>query len=381
MSDGRVDKAAREESWGLATSFYERLEAAPLDEKLSLAREAAGQPGFDTEDAFEVGLHLVDALEEAGRYAELEGVLDAWKERAPEVHDSEPTVLTWRVELALRLPGRDVAGPLLLLARKVPSSGLVRRLAEWCLYRGRVREAYTGLLAAWVKARAQGDLFEGALEEYLARLLLTALDGMLEESPGLPRERLRERLESLAEHEVLEPRWVEQAVSLRTGREAWRGTPAALAALSTEELVVEQQALVMALEPELRVRHGWPRGRTQLVQPVLLELLPGHPDERGRVLSSPPRPSALLLPEPRVLARWAEDFSDDRDFHPHAHAATALALRPWGDFLHRLGLLDAEERDAWHARVPRLLAPLVEHFARVDDPALAGELREALREA
>jgi hypothetical protein len=378
MSNGRADKAGTEEGLGLAPSFYERLEAAPLEEKLSLAREAAGQPGFDTEDAFELGMRLVDALEAAGRYAELEGVLDRWKELAPQVHDSEPTVLTWRVELALRLPERDVAGPLLLLARKVRSSGLVRRLAEWCLYRGRVREAYTGLLAAWVKARAQGDLFEGALEEYLARLLLTALDLALEEAPGLPRERLRERLESLAEQEVLEPRWVEQAVSLRTGREAWSGLPGALAALSTEELLVEQQALVMALEPELRVRHGWPRGRTQLVQPVLLELLPGHPEEAGRVLAFPPRPSALLLPETRVLARWVEDFSDDRYFHPHAHAATALALRPWGDFLHRLGLLDAGERAAWHARVSRLLGSLVEQFAKVDDPALADELREAL---
>jgi hypothetical protein len=381
MSDGRVDKAVTEEARGLASSFYERLEGAPLEEKLLLAREAAGQPGFDTEDAFELGLRLVDALEEAGRYAELEGVLDCWKERAPEVHDGEPTVLTWRVELALRLPGRDVAGPLLLLARKVRSSGLVRRLAEWCLYRGRVREAYTGLLAAWVMARAQGDLFEGALEEYLARLLLTALDGALEESPGLPRERLRERLESLAEQEVLEPRWVEQAVSLRTGREAWSGTPGALAALPTEELVVEQQALVMALEPELRARHGWPRGRTQLIHPVLLELLPGHPDETGRARSSAPRPSALLLPEPRVLARWVEDFSDDRYFHPHAHAATALALRPWGGFLHRLGLLDAGECAAWHTRVSRVLEPLAEQFAKVDDPALAAELREALKGA
>ncbi|HEX8538617.1 MAG TPA: hypothetical protein VF664_14205, partial [Cystobacter sp.] len=105
-----------EEPAGLPLSFYARWEEASVDEKLRLAREAASLPGFDEEDAFEVGSRLERALEEAGRYAEFESVLDAWKEHAARVHEAEPAVATWRVELALRLPGRDVKGALVSLA-------------------------------------------------------------------------------------------------------------------------------------------------------------------------------------------------------------------------------------------------------------------------
>src|SRR6218665_866086 len=128
---------------GLPLSFYERWESSTVDEKLVLAREAASHPGFDEEDAFEVGSRLEESLEAVGRFAELESVLDVWKQRAPRVHDAEPAVRTWRggvaelewvvevwkrraprvhdaepavrtwrVELALRLPGGDVKGAL-----------------------------------------------------------------------------------------------------------------------------------------------------------------------------------------------------------------------------------------------------------------------------
>src|SRR6187401_2183613 len=120
-NDERQERAWRarpeeEEAAGLPPGFYARWDEATVDEKLRLAREAASCPGLDEEDAFEVGSRLEQALEEAGRYAELELVLDEWKERAARVHEAEPAVATWRVELALRLPGRDVKGALVSLA-------------------------------------------------------------------------------------------------------------------------------------------------------------------------------------------------------------------------------------------------------------------------
>jgi hypothetical protein len=80
---GESEERTGQEEAGLPLTFYERLQAASVDEKLVLAREAAGHPGFDEEDAFEVGSRVEEALNQAGRYAELEGLLDAWRERAP----------------------------------------------------------------------------------------------------------------------------------------------------------------------------------------------------------------------------------------------------------------------------------------------------------
>src|SRR6218665_2264742 len=115
---------------GLPLSFYERWESSTVDEKLVLAREAASHPGFDEEDAFEVGSRLEESLEAVGRFAELESVLDVWKQRAPRVHDAEPAVRTWRVELALRLPGGDVKGGLVSLGRRTGGCAPVTPLAR-----------------------------------------------------------------------------------------------------------------------------------------------------------------------------------------------------------------------------------------------------------
>ena len=68
---GATEVDTGQEEAGLPLTFYERLHAASVDEKLVLAREAAGHPGFDEEDAFEVGSHVEEALNQAGRYREL----------------------------------------------------------------------------------------------------------------------------------------------------------------------------------------------------------------------------------------------------------------------------------------------------------------------
>ncbi|MET0402818.1 MAG: hypothetical protein ABW123_10465, partial [Cystobacter sp.] len=158
-----------EEAVGLPLGFYARWDAAPLEEKLWLAREAASRSDFGEEDAFEVGSRLEEVLETAGRYAEFEGVLDAWRERAGRVHDAEPAVATWRVELALRLPGRDLEGALVALARRTGDCALVTRLAEWCLYRGRLEEARAGLVEGWSRVREDGTLAEWSRVDYVGR--------------------------------------------------------------------------------------------------------------------------------------------------------------------------------------------------------------------
>ncbi|MFY0527684.1 hypothetical protein ACN28I_32570 [Archangium gephyra] len=257
-----------QEEAGLPLTFYERLHAASVDEKLVLAREAAGHPGFDEEDAFEVGSHVEEALNQAGRYREFEGLLDAWKERAPRVHEAEPAVRTWRVELALRLPGRDVQGALVSLAMRTGDAALVSRLAEWCLYRGRLHEARAGLLEAWPRVREDETLAEWTLVDYVTRAVLTCMDAGLREEPGLSLERLNEQL-SLFDRAV--PHWVAQGLELRTGRRPWvRREGASLLDLSPEAFFDEQRALVMTFETELRIRQGWPWGRTQLLFPEAL---------------------------------------------------------------------------------------------------------------
>jgi hypothetical protein len=353
----------------LPLEFYERLEAAPLDEKLALALEAASHPGFDEEDVYEVGCRMEQALDAAGRYAEFEGLLDAWKQRAPRAHDAEPAVLTWRVELALRLPGRDVTGALTTLAQVLGDAELVLRLAEWCLYRGRLDEARAGLLEAWPQVRESEELAEWTRVDYVSRAVLTCMDVALRETPDLSPERLREALSPFAR---AVPHWVEQALALRTGREPWRPLPArALLALAPGALFDEQRALVLALEPELRMRQGWPWGRTQLVFPELFHLLPGPLGQGGRVSSA----GDLLLPGLGDLEHWVASLPEERSLHPHVHAATALALRPWGEFLHRLGLVEAAELASWWERAWGLLASLPEQFTVANDPVLLEEVR------
>ncbi len=360
---------------GLSLTFYERLEAASVDEKLVLAREAASHGGFDEEDAFEVGSRLEDALEAAGRYEELEGVLDAWKERNPRVHDAEPAVRTWRVELALRVPGRDLKGALVSLARQTEDAELVMRLAEWCLYRGRIEEALAGLLEAWPAVREDELIAEWTRVDYVTRAVLTSMDAGLREKPDLSLEQLNERLAPFAS---AVPHWAGKALALRTGRERWtRRTGQELLDMAPEDFFAEQRALVMAFEPELRMRQGWPWGRTQLLFPELFHLLPGPFGHGGTVK----RAMHLLLPGLGDLEHWVRAVSEERILHPHVHAVTALALRPWGEFLHGLGLVDAAELAQWWERAWELLAALPEQFASVSDPQLAEEAHRFIRSA
>ena len=360
---------------GLPLTFYERLEAAPVDEKLVLAREAAGHPGFDEEDVFEVGSRVEQALEEAGRYAEFEGLLDAWRERAPGVYDAEPAVRTWRVELALRLPGRDLKRALVSLARHTGDAELVMRLAEWCLYRGRIEEAWAGLLEAWPRVREDETLAEWARVDYVARAVLTCMDAELRVAPDLPLERLNERL-SLFARAV--PHWAAQGLALRTGREPWRRREGReLLDMKPEAFFDEQRALVLSFEAALRVRQGWPWGRTQLIFPELFHLLPG-PFGHGGVVE---RAMHLLLPVPGDLEHWVRGLSEERALHPHVHAAVALALRPWGEYLHELGLVEAAELAQWWEAVGGLLSALPEQLAASHEPLLVDEAHRYFRGA
>jgi hypothetical protein len=168
---------------------------------------------------------------------------------------------------------------------------------------------------------------------------------------------------------------VEQALALRTGREPWKEPPGSLLQVAPAAFFDEQRALVMALEPELRVRQGWPWGRTQLIYPELYHLLPGPVGQDGERK----RPARLLLPDLGDLSHWAGSFPEDRGLHPHVHAATALALRPWGEFLHRLGLVEDEELSVWWEGAWQALGPLPEQLAVGNDPALVEELHRYLR--
>lgn len=358
---------AREEA-GLPLSFYERLEAASVEEKLVLAREAASHPGFDEEDAFEVGSRVEQALEEAGRYPELASLLDAWKERVPAVYASEPAVRTWRVELALRLPGRDVKEALVSLARHTGDADLVSRLAEWCLYRGLLDEARAGLVEAWPRVREDESLAEWTRVDYVTRAVLTCMDAGLREEPDLSLARLDERL---AVFGSAVPHWVGRGLALRTGREPWaRRSPQEVLDHPPDAFFDEQRVLVLAFEPRLRMRQGWPWGRTQLLFPELFHLLPGPFGHHGRVT----RPMHLLLPVLSDLEHWVRGMAEERALHPHVHAATALALRPWGEFLHLQGLVDAQELAEWWEQAWRLLSTLPEQFATSGDPRLVAEL-------
>jgi hypothetical protein len=360
------------EQEGLPLVFYERLEAASLEEKLVLAREAARHPRFDEEDLFEVGSRLEDALETAGRYAEFEAVLDAWKELVPRVYDLEPAVRTWRTELALRLSGRDVAGALTALARDTGDAALLLRLSEWCLYRGRVDEAWAGLLEGWFQVREDETLAEWTRVDYVSRAALTCMDAALRSEPDLSAERLGERLSVFAR---AVPHWAERALLLRTGRQPWRAPSEPLLQIPPGDMFEEQRALVLALEPQLRLRQGWPWGRTQLIYPELYHLMPGPLGHGGRVLT----PRDMLLPDPKDVEHWVVSFPEDRGLHPHVHAATAMALRPWGEFLHRLGLVDDAELAEWWERVWHSLAPLPEQLTVAHDPLLVEEAHRYMR--
>lgn len=366
-------RALEAEEAGLSLTFYERLDAAPVDEKLRLAREAAGHPRFDEEDAFEIGSRVELALEEAGRYAELEGVLDVWRERAPRVYAAEPAVRTWRVELALRLPDRDVKGPLVALARQTGDCGLVMRLAEWALYRGRLEEAWLGLLEAWPRVREDESLVEWSRVDYVTRAVLTCMDVSLAQTPALSREELMARLAPFAR---AVPHWTARALVLRTGRQPWtRRSHEEVRALLPEDFFDEQRALVLSFETELRRRQGWPWGRTQLIFPELFHLLPGPFGHGGEVS----RARHLLLPTARDVEHWVQGMPEERTLHPHVHAATALALRPWGEFLHGLGLVDAEELAEWWEQCWELLTGLPEQLLASNDPLLLEEAHRSLR--
>ncbi|MBN1209156.1 MAG: hypothetical protein JXB05_30140 [Myxococcaceae bacterium] len=361
---------------GLPRGFHECFQGASLDLRLALAREIAADPRFDAEDALELARRLRGVLREAHRGAELEDVLAAWEASAPQVYRAEPALLAWRVECALMRPGAEVHGALLGLAAWRGHVVPLLKLAEWCLYRGQVSAALAGLTAAWPGVRDSTGLFGWDVEDFAQRAIFTAMDAALLREPGHSEQWLREQVEPFG---PLAPGWLERALAWRTGGARWSSAPEAWAGLSARQLHLEQQALVMAFEQELRTRHGWPVGRTQLLHPWLLVLLPDTP--RGLLAAQEPvrEPAAMLLPAEWVLQEWARPASDSRYRHPHAEAAVAAALLPWGHFLRRLGLLDLEEHAAWRVHVTRALARLPDQFSLADDPALAQEVRRALR--
>lgn len=362
MANGRPDVDAREPkfTWNVEA-------AASLDEKLVRAREVARRPGFDAEAALEVGRQLEAELEAAGRYSEFEELLEAWGNVGAVTH-------AWRVELALRLPGRDLKGALTTLAGTTREPDEVLRLAEWCLYRGRLAQAEAGLLAAWPWVRGDDALPVWKKEAYVARCALAGMDAALGEKPDLSREALRERLAPFAR---ATPSWVDMALALRTGREPWtRLSPEEVLGLEPEDFAHAQLALLFSLEPELRLRQGWPWGRTQLAFPELLRLLPTPAGHASMVL----RPMHLLLPEPRVVEHWGLELAQAATPRPHVHAATAFALRPWGESLHRLGLVgDRELAGWWEAVWGRLQSLPAQLAATSKDPLLVEEAHRFIR--
>jgi hypothetical protein len=361
---------------GLPRAFHECFMAAPLEIRLALAQAIAVDPRFDGEDALELGRRLRGALHDVGRGEELEGILATWEAMAPHAYRAEPALLGWRVEYALKRPGADVHGALLGLAAWRGHLVPLLRLAEWCLYRGHVQAALAGLTAAWPGVRDSPRLFGWDVEDFAWRAIFTTLDAALLQEPAPGKEWLRERLEPFG---PLTPGWLERALAWRSSEWAGPGGLGSWAQLSQEQLHLEQQALVMAFERELRARHGWPLGRTQLLHPWLLLLLPEAPGEPQGAREAARAPAARLLPPEWVLHEWAGPGSDSRYRHPHAEAAVAAALLPWGRFLRQLGLIDADAHAAWRVRVTRTLARLPEQFSSSDDPSLADEVRRALR--
>jgi hypothetical protein len=319
---------------------------------------------------------LRSALREAGRGTELEGVLAAWEAKAARVYRAEPALLGWRVECALERPGADVHGALLGLAAWRGHLVPLLKLAEWCLYRGHVHAALAGLTTAWPGVRDSTRLFGWDVEDFAQRAVFTTLDAVLSSEPAAGEPGL---LEQLAPFGPLTPGWLDRALAYRAGEWSWKGTPELWARLPPEQFLFEQQALVMAFERELRERHGWPLGRTQLLHPWMLVLLPDLPRQGAPVDPGAREPAALLLPTEWVMQEWARPGSDSRYRHPHAEAAVAAALLPWGSFLRELGLIHERAHASWRVRVTRALARLPEQFAFADDPALALEVRQALR--
>lgn len=361
---------------GLPRSFHECFAAAPLDTRLLLAREVAADHRFDAEDALALGRGLRGALREAGRGAEFEGVLASWEAFVPQVYRAEPALLGWRVECALERPGADVHGALLGLAAWRGHLVPLLKLAEWCLYRGHVHAALAGLTAAWPGVRDSTRLFGWDVEDFAQRAVFTTLDAVLSREPVPGEPGLLERLEPFG---PLAAGWLERAMAYRAGEWTWQGTPELWPRLSPEQFLFEQQALVMAFERELRTHHGWPLGRTQLLHPWLLVLLPDMPRKLPAEEPLDSEPATLLLPAEWVLHEWARPNSESRYRHPHAEAAVASALLPWGQFLRQLGLISERTHALWRVRVTRTLARLPEQFSFADDPALAAELRQALR--
>ncbi|WP_224247636.1 hypothetical protein [Hyalangium gracile] len=361
---------------GLPRGFHDGFMAAPLDLRLALAREVAADPRFDAEDALELGRRLRGLLREAGRRAELEDILAAWEARAPHAYRAEPALLSWRVECALSRPDADVHGALLALAAWRGHLVPLLKLAEWCLYRGRVDAALAGLTAAWPGVRDSPRLFGWDIEDFAQRAVFTVLDAASLREPVPGQDWLHEQLQPFG---PLAPGWLERAQACRSGEWMWRGTAASWSLLSLQQLQLEQQELVMAFERELRTRYQWPLGRTQLLHPWLLVLLPEVPRGLRAVIEPARDPATLLLPAEWVLKEWARSGSDSRYRHPHAEAAVAAALLPWGHFLRRLGLISAAEHADWRVRVTRALARLPEQFASADDAALEQEVRKALR--
>jgi hypothetical protein len=361
---------------GLPRGFHDCFASASLDLRLALAREVAADPRFEAADALELGRRLRELLRETGRRAELEDILATWEARAPHAYRAEPALLGWRVECALVRPEADVHGALLGLAAWRGHLVPLLKLAEWCLYRGRVEAALAGLTAAWPGVRDSPGLFGWDIEDFAQRAVYTVLDAALQRTPAPGEDWLRERLGPLG---PLAPGWLERARACRSGEWTWRGTAEAWALLSLRQLQLEQQELVMAFECELRTRYGWPLGRTQLLHPWLLVLLPEVPRGLPAALEPARDPASLLLPAEWVLKEWARSGSDSRYRHPHAEAAVASALLPWGHFLRRLGLISAPEHASWRVRVTRALARLPEQFSAADDPALEQEVRKALR--
>ncbi|MDY7230263.1 hypothetical protein [Hyalangium rubrum] len=361
---------------GLPRAFHECFMFAPLDTRLALAREVAADPRFEAEDALALGRGLRGVLRDAGRGAEFEGVLASWEARVPQVYRAEPALLGWRVECALERPGADVHGALMGLAAWRGHLVPLLKLAEWCLYRGHVHAALAGLTAAWPGVRDSTRLFGWDVEDFAQRAVFTTLDAVLsrEPAPGEPG-----LLERLAPFGPLAAGWLDRALAYRAGEWSWQGTLELWPQLTPEQFLFEQQALVMAFERQLRAHHGWPLGRTQLLHPWMLVLLPDMPRKAREVEKVAREPSTLLLPPEWVLHEWARPNSDSRYRHPHAEAAVAAALLPWGHFLRQLGLLNERVHALWRIRVTRALAKLPEQFSFADDPALASEVRQSLR--
>lgn len=383
---------------------WEQFKTADYEGQIALFEQTLGEPEIIASLALEMLEALVRPTAQRDERARLVNLIQALRDRAPDVYrEYHGACVSWQVEAALAGGGLDAASPLAdeLADALAGDMDGVYRLMLALAYHGQLPFLLAAMGKAWPRVRGSKDLLPWAIDEYQDRACRYDIYEYLERHPQMngSEEELREKIRDYVDPDGEDVRrFVDRLLrpSLRQYRldEFNLAPPRRRSRPQDDDDDAPQEApqpgrmaladLTAEFQLALR-RRGMPMARADMARMTLFEYLveraagelndPRSPMERmlrgDKARPPAPRIANALCPDRATLDMFLASLMKFMAWRYHEAAAVMEATPDWLEFLENKGLLDPTLRQRTAAALASV-ASSVGHIMsqQTNDPAL-----------